>query len=287
MPVGRADLLLASAPLLLAVVAASALAASGRVVDGSHLLDRDALLRGAEVPIYQTQDNSPFLIWAPSHHFVCQSLSRGALPLWNPAQGGGSSPLAKSYGGVLFPLRWLSCLWPPAAARSAYLLLGAALALSAAFLSLRALGAGRGGAGRGGGVFGLTPPIASFHWYDGAAVFAFAPVFAALGAARPTRVRVAAFAAVTGLAILAGHPLLVMSAFLAGALIHRRAWPFLAAIPGVFLVAFALLPFAADLAAGVSYKSAGGARFVPYSWPSWAMRLSTVLFARRFDAVDA
>jgi len=292
--VDRADKVLLVIPPVAAIAAACMLAATGTVIDGSHYVHHDVLLRDANVEHfapYRTLDPSPFMIWAPGHHDLCQAVRQGSLPWWSRAQGGGFSPVRKIYLGVFFPLRWLSCAWPLPQAHSAFLLLGLAMALMATFYAFRRFGRGRLASVIGAVVFSATGPVISFLWFDGLHAFALAPLLLlACRLGRPIHVAVG-----LALLILAGHPSYVLTIAVAvvaalGAAPWRRPSRLgglaVAAVIGVGLAWFAVQPFLHEVIEGTSYKRHGGGSFVAERMSVWLRWLVSAVFPRRAPAVD-
>jgi len=68
--------------------------------------------RSEEIADIRFFDSSPYTIWLPSDLFVWRSIRAGVLPLWDPSQAGGYSPLLNMQNGVMHPVRWASAVAP-------------------------------------------------------------------------------------------------------------------------------------------------------------------------------
>lgn len=299
----RWDISIACAPFVAALAASAALSATGTVIDGTHFLGNDVLLRQPTRQVFEpyvTLDASPLVIWAPAHRNLCDSIRRGHLPLWNRAQGGGYSPVRKIYNnGLFFPLRYLTCAFPLDQAHSVYLLLTIACCLALAFGAFRWMGIGRVGAIAGALIFALSGPVVSFLWFDGVAVFMFAPLLVAAGLrCLDGEHHLWLVSLLVALTILAGHTLLALTSFVAvGVVFVAAAWltrPPLrriaalgaASVLGLALAWFALQPFLHELAGATSYKHHGGATYAVHSLSRWILWLTGTAFARSAAAVD-
>lgn len=202
-------------------------------------------------------DPSPYTIWLPSDWFVHDSVRSGHLPLWEPMQGGGYSPLVGGQGGVFHPLRLLASALPREAMPSALITAALALGGIGVFLFCVESGLSTSAAIVGACLFALSSAVVSYAEFSGGLqplihlpwiVWAYRRALA-----RRTRLSFLLLAVLFALMFSAGHPLIATtvcaaaaSLACADALATRRVMPVLlvagAAVAGAALAAPSLLP---------------------------------------------
>jgi hypothetical protein len=236
----------------------------------TDLLFRDAASAGGALVQSHFHDPSPFSIAVPADRFVHGCLRHGELPLWDPYQGCGYSPVARGYPGALFPLRWLMVLVPANQATSAFMVLVLALAVAGGFLYGRVLELGRGASLFLGCAYATSSVLLTLLAFNATAVLMFLPWL--LWAERrwrlgPTCERFAWLALLVALTTMSGHQMCVFVVLLGVVLVHltellwgprrwrRTAGAALAGLTGLALAGVALLPSLLHLAGAWVYKT--------------------------------
>jgi hypothetical protein len=167
------------------------------------------------------------LVWQPQVEAFVRGVAGGAWPLWDPSPSFGQPLLADPSAQILYPPTWLNFLIKPWTYYSLY----AAAHFALAALGLRALalrlGLSRPAALTAAAAFVLSGPFISmvdlWHHYAGAAWMPWV-LWASDRAVEGGRRRVAAFAAMLALQILAGSAdMCAMTLILAAVLAAARA----------------------------------------------------------------
>ncbi len=199
-------------PGAVAAVAVTALGALalGDVLRGRLLFERDIM----------------GLFWEMCSAFG-RSLAAGSPPLWDPWAGFGQPMLANPAAQVAYPPTWLNLLVRPEDYYSVYAIGHLVLASLGVLALARALGLGAGAAGVAAATWTLSGPLLSYvslwHHFAGAAWMPWVLLCAERCARRPSGRRVAAWAAVSAVQVLAGSiDLVLMTAALEAALVARH-----------------------------------------------------------------
>jgi hypothetical protein len=266
---------------------------------------RDVVVRDSyrldEIADIRFFDTAPFSITLPSDLFVWRSLRAGTLPLWDPSQGGGYSPLLNVQNGVFHPVRWLTAAVPFENVPSILIVIELLLLATGTQLLLRdgfGLGAGASACGAMTIAFcGYTMSVVQFSIL--LLPLAHVPwiVWAWVCWSRWRRRRHAlAMIAFVALLFLAGHPLLIGTSILTVALTigwlalaSRRMREFghaaVFSSTAVLLAAFAILPALLAARTVWTYKlnSADGAPYRAISSTQFWDSLSATVYLERWE----
>jgi hypothetical protein len=276
---------------VIATAAVTTLAVAFVVGFGLDISDRryltsDVLFRSAvaDPPSYRAADPSSYSIWIPSLAFLHRSLAAGHLPLWDPAAGGGYSPVANFFPGIFSPLRLLAAALPERNGPTALLILALALAFAGTCVFLLERGASRTAAVGGGLAYALSGPLLSLAPLEIPVVASLLPwILVARDALteRATFRRFLLLAVTNAVLFTTGHPVYIFAVLLGASLEvtgsdARRAPRGMAvfaaaAASGALLAAPVLVPFLERLSTGWSYKTATaqGLAFEPRDLGSW------------------
>lgn len=294
----------------IAYAVAAAIAFSMLLVTGTDIsvwqdFRRDVVVRDSyrldEIADIRFFDSSPYSIWLGSDLFVWRSVRAGTLPLWDPGQGGGYSPLVNVQNGVMHPVRWAAAAVPfefvPGFIIVVELLL---LAMGTHLMLVRAWGLAPGAAACGALTLAFCGYTMSIVQFSGALLpLVHVPwiVCGWLGwsATRERRFAVATIVAAT-LLMLAGHPLLVSTSLLTVAVtiaglasgarrLRETLWPVMFVLLAAPLAGFALVPGFVGLSEAWSYKvsSAAGLAYRPIGDAKFWDSLASMLSFERYD----
>ncbi len=220
----------AAIPFLLALVLLAPAILGGKVMSASDVVLFSPPFPpqppGA-VPENPMQFDSAY-VFEPDGLMVREALRDGRLPLWAPELGAGWPLLATQQSAPLYPLNWISVLFPYWESLAWIALLKLGLAGLGAFLLGRALGLRRGPALLGGVAFAFGTYMVVWLMHPHVNAYVLLPWLFLLGErlAHSGAVRdAAAFAGVLGIAFLGGHPAsgLIVTLAAAGWIAYRIA----------------------------------------------------------------
>ena len=172
--------------------------------------------------------SDPVWQFVPYVQMARRELAAGRLPLWNPHQDGGVPLLGNYVSGLASPLLAPALLLGVESGWNLSLLVRILAAAAAAFLWLRDLGGSRSAAAVGGMAFALSGPFIAWLELPQTLVAPAVPLvlmFARRTAAAGGRRNLTGLALSTALALVGGHPEVVLFAALVAAVVAVVAAP--------------------------------------------------------------